>query len=85
MAFICTNAVAKIMSNTNMSQNSQPICVICRGQIEVKTHVRNGRLEIYWRDGNNAMPIAKGQCCDVCNESMVLPARMAGMHLEGGF
>ena len=82
MAFICTNAVAKIMSNKNMSQISQQKCVICRGQIEVKTHVRNGKLEIYWTHGNNAQPVMEGQCCDVCNESVVLPARMARM---GGF
>tara|TARA_A100001391_G_C4878704_1_gene227490 strand:- start:346 stop:558 length:213 start_codon:yes stop_codon:yes gene_type:complete len=70
------------MDEYKVSEISQNKCVICRGQIEVKTHVRNGRLEIYWDKGNNAQPVSEGQCCDVCNESVVLPARMARL---GGF
>ena len=26
-----------------------------------------------WRDGNNAMPLAKGRCCDKCNMEKVIP------------
>lgn len=32
--------------------------------------------------GNNAEPIADGQCCDACNASEVIPARM-GMAQPG--
>lgn len=26
--------------------------------------------------GNNAMPLADGRCCDVCNDMKVIPARI---------
>lgn len=29
--------------------------------------------------GNNAQPVAEGQCCDVCNDTRVLPARVANI------
>lgn len=29
--------------------------------------------------GNNAFPIKKGTCCDVCNNKYVIPIRMKGM------
>lgn len=37
-------------------------CVICRKNFDGK--------------GNNAEPIAKGLCCDFCNTSKVIPARL---------
>ena len=30
--------------------------------------------------GNNAMPLANGQCCNDCNNNKVIPARLAGYH-----
>lgn len=29
--------------------------------------------------GNNAEPVKKGTCCDECNMTVVIPARIAGM------
>jgi len=29
-----------------------------------------------WTEGHNAAPIAAGRCCNVCNESEVIPARL---------
>lgn len=44
------------------------ICAICKKPIpDVK-----GRAE-----GNNAQPVAEGRCCDVCNDLVVSPARIA--------
>jgi hypothetical protein len=43
-------------------------CDICGGPIEIK-----GR----WRDGNNAEPVVfEGRCCDVCDNVVVIPARI---------
>jgi hypothetical protein len=42
-------------------------CSICRKQIETK----NG-----WSAGHNAEPINDGRCCDVCNATIVIPARI---------
>lgn len=29
--------------------------------------------------GNNAQPVADGQCCDECNMDKVIPARIAAL------
>jgi hypothetical protein len=31
---------------------------------------------IGWDKGNNAQPINDGRCCDDCNMSVVIPARL---------
>lgn len=43
------------------------ICSICKKEIPS----RDG-----WDKGNNAEPINKGRCCDYCNETVVIPARI---------
>ena len=48
-------------------------CCICHGEIEKKVH--NG--EVYWETGHNAEPIQEGRCCDKCNDSIVIPVRIA--------
>ena len=42
-------------------------CSICQYPIEVNW--------MGWADGNNAMPVNDGRCCDRCNDSIVLHAR----------
>jgi hypothetical protein len=44
-------------------------CCICGKDIEIK----NG-----WKHGNNAEPVVEGgRCCDDCNATAVIPARLA--------
>jgi hypothetical protein len=43
-------------------------CCLCKKVIEVKGT---------WKEGNNAMPLKEGRCCDKCNNTKVLPARLA--------
>lgn len=43
-----------------------PICCLCGKQCECKY-------------GNNAQPVKDGQCCNKCNMSVVIPARIAEM------
>jgi hydrogenase maturation factor HypF (carbamoyltransferase family) len=38
------------------------ICVLCKKD--------------YKEFGNNAYPLAEGQCCDKCNNSKVIPRRL---------
>jgi hypothetical protein len=40
-------------------------CVICESLIELGTH------------GHNAEPVAEGRCCDHCNWTEVVPARIS--------
>jgi hypothetical protein len=43
-------------------------CSICEKEIPVK--------EGGWSQGNNAQPVNDGRCCDDCNMSVVVPARL---------
>ena len=38
------------------------VCILCKKE--------------YKEWGNNAMPLADGQCCDHCNNTKVVPARL---------
>ena len=49
-------------------------CVICKQDIKPTA--------IGWAHGNNAQPVAEGQCCDECNTNKVIPARLQG-HYTG--
>ena len=55
-------------------------CSICEEEIEKKYH--NGKM--YWDSGHNAQPVNDGRCCDVCNATVVIPARMGHMFRRRG-
>jgi len=48
------------------------ICSICESPIEVQA---SG-----WARGHNAEPVNSGRCCSVCNDFMVIPARIARLY-----
>ena len=50
-------------------------CVICKEEIGVDPI--SG-----WDGGHNAEPSAEGRCCDVCNSTEVIPARIAEMFVS---
>ena len=52
-------------------------CIICEQDIEANA------FDPRWVKGNNAEPVASGQCCDVCNDTKVVPARMMDYGLLG--
>ena len=57
-----------------MTKKTYPLtCSICGEKIGVKA---GG-----WMDGNNAEPVNNGRCCDLCNDMVVIPTRMARMGL----
>jgi hypothetical protein len=43
-------------------------CVLCRKE--------------FVGHGNNALPLKDGICCDICNMTKVIPARMKAMRNE---
>jgi hypothetical protein len=51
-------------------------CSICNREIPVEP---GG-----WAGGHNAEPINKGRCCDECNDTVVVPARLRQQLLERG-
>ena len=54
-------------------------CILCSGDIE---HKKTPKGDIYWTTGNNAQPVAEGQCCDTCNSTVVIPTRLSLMTVE---
>lgn len=52
------------------------LCVICECEIDWQ-YTSEG--EVYWKHGHNAQPVAEGQCCSLCNEHEVIPARIEDM------
>ena len=51
-------------------------CCICKGAIEFKEH--NG--VVYWKHGENAEPVATGQCCGKCHDEYVVPVRLSRIY-----
>ena len=44
------------------------ICCICDKTIEPKYLGKDSEdKHVYWYEGNNALPIHDGRCCDPCN------------------
>lgn len=48
-------------------------CCICDQPIEVV---------LGWAEGHNAQPVENGRCCGPCNDTFVIPARIAEMLKE---
>ena len=51
-----------------MTSKSLEPCVICGEPIGVDSYG--------WDGGRNADPVAEGRCCEDCDNTIVLPARM---------
>jgi|TARA_R100000482_G_scaffold124903_1_gene79769 hypothetical protein len=47
-------------------------CSICTSEIDVQANGYEG--------GHNAFPISNGRCCTKCNDTEVIPMRMAFIH-----
>ncbi len=47
-------------------------CSICSNEIELN-------LMTGWSSGHNAEPVKEGRCCDLCNQSIVIPTKMVNM------
>jgi hypothetical protein len=48
------------------NENLRPLCSLCG--------------KIYRDYGHNAWPLNEGRCCDDCNNTKVLPERIARLH-----
>ena len=62
------SSTAELAQQQN-ERNAMKKCVICRQEIKPNA--------IGWEHGNNAQPVAEGQCCDECNFNIVLPRRIS--------
>ena len=50
-------------------------CVLCGDEILPQVNPEDGK--VFWRGGYNPRPLAdEGACCDWCNKTLVLAARI---------
>ena len=57
------------------------ICVVCNQTIQPKYLGKDkDNNDAYWYEGNNALPIADGRCCDPCNY-IVVADRIASVRI----
>ena len=55
-------------------------CSVCKNNIEEQKHPVTGK--VFWSKGHNANPVNDGRCCDVCNDTIVIPRRMEIMGMD---
>tara|TARA_R100001443_G_scaffold117217_1_gene140568 strand:- start:716 stop:1072 length:357 start_codon:yes stop_codon:yes gene_type:complete len=58
--------------NEEVVGKPKKFCVLCGDALDVL--YRNSVA--VWTDGHNAEPVAKGRCCNFCNDTEVIPARL---------
>jgi hypothetical protein len=57
------------------------ICIVCNQTIQPKYLGKDkDNQDAYWYEGNNALPIADGRCCDPCN-NIVVADRIASVRI----
>ena len=56
-------------------------CVICGSKIP--PHMTDEGV-VYWEGGHNAEPVNQGRCCTNCNDTVVIPARLAQIGMFKG-
>ena len=49
-------------------------CDLCPRDIDIHRDPETGKA--YGNQGHNAEPLAEGRCCDICNATKVIPARL---------
>jgi hypothetical protein len=56
-------------------------CDLCPRDIDIHRDPDTGKA--YWNLGHNAYPVSeKGRCCDICNATKVIPARLKAIREE---
>ena len=58
--------------NEKIVGKAKQFCVICYDALDVL--YKNGKA--VWTKGQNAEPLNKGRCCNYCNDTKVIPARI---------
>ena len=56
-------------------------CDLCPRDIDIHRDPDTGKA--YWNLGHNAYPVSEeGRCCDICNATKVIPARLKAIREE---
>ena len=65
--------------NEKVVGKAKQFCVLCGDALDVL--YKNGIA--VWTGGHNAEPLEKGSCCNFCNDTKVIPARLHSVK-QGG-
>ena len=65
--------------NEKVVGKAKKFCVLCGDALDVL--YKNGVA--IWTDGHNAEPEANGRCCNFCNDTKVIPARLRSVQGRG--
>ena len=58
------------------------ICIVCNQTIQPKYLGKDtDGIDTYWYEGNNALPLADGRCCNTCN-GLVVAQRITDMRMS---
>ena len=58
------------------------ICIVCNQTIQPKYLGKDGDgIDTYWYEGNNALPLADGRCCNTCN-GLVVAQRITDIRMS---
>ena len=58
------------------------ICIVCDQTIQPKYLGKDRQgIDTYWYEGNNALPLADGRCCNTCN-GLVVAQRITDMRMS---
>ena len=77
--FNCNIMKGNIMT---IDKSKLQICCICDKTIEPEYLGKDSEdKHVYWYDGNNALPIHDGRCCDPCNQ-IVVADRIASIQIS---
>ena len=50
--------------------------------VMINLDLDNPNEDVYWYEGNNALPLADGRCCDTCN-GIVIADRITNIRMKG--
>ena len=71
--------IKKIESDIKAVKAKPKFCSICTEPI-AKQRTADG--VVYWEGGHNAEPVNGGRCCSICNNNVVIPARLSQFGLK---
>lgn len=61
--------------NEKVVGKPKQFCVLCDDTLDVL--YKNGKA--IWTKGHNAEPLVNGSCCNFCNDTKVIPARLGSV------
>ena len=76
----------KVIQPDSVTPAEQPVAETASQPTQTITPKYLGKdrdgVDTYWYEGNNALPLADGRCCDTCN-GIVIADRITNIRMKG--